>query len=77
MKLNLIFNTEQRREVVKKLSPSAEYARDLYHSGYKIMEALRRASNDYGADIHTIASELGMRGGKSKKRRRFRNGNKN
>jgi len=74
MKLNPIFNTESRKEVVPKLSPAAEYARELYQSGYKMMEALRIASKFYEADIHKIASELGIRSGKSKKRRRFENG---
>jgi len=78
MKLNPIFNTESRREVVIKLSSAAEYARDLYQSGYKMMEALRRASIDYGADIHLIARELGIRGGrKSNKRRSKSHGYKN
>jgi len=77
MKLNPIFNTKSRREVIQKLSPAAEYAKELYHDGFKMQWALRRAAFEYGADIHKISAELGYRGGKSKKRRRFINGNKN
>ena len=73
MKLNPIFNTESRKEVVPKLSPAAEYARELYQSGYKMIEALRIASKFYEADIHRIASELG----KLKKRRRINYGPEN
>ncbi len=69
MKLKPIFNSNPRREVIQKLSPAAEYARELYQGGYKMLEALRRASRSYGEDIHSIASQLGIRGGKSKKRR--------
>ena len=77
MKLNPIFNTESRREVIQKLSPAAEYARELYNDGFKMQWALRRAAFEYGVDIHVIAGELGHRGGKSKKRRRINHGSKN
>ncbi len=82
MKLNPIFNTESniytdQKGVIKKLSPAAEYAKELYRDGFKMQWALRRAAFEYGVDIHTIAKELGHRGGKTKKRRRLINGNKN
>ena len=78
MKLNPIFNTDNRKEVTSKLSPAAEYVRELYRSSYKMNEALRYASKFYGADIHKIASELGIRGGKKlNKRRRKNHGYKN
>jgi len=75
MKLKPIFNSNPRREVTQKLSPAAEYARELYQNGYKMLEALRRASRFYGEDIHLIASQLGIRGGKSKRRKVVKNGN--
>lgn len=70
MKLNPIFNSSQK-EVIQKLSPAAEYARDLYHDGFKMQWALRRAAFEYGVDIHAVASELG----KLNKRRRKSHGN--
>lgn len=52
-----------------RLSDAAQYARELYQGGFKMTLALREASQLYHADIHTIASELGFRGGKSQRRR--------
>jgi hypothetical protein len=72
MKLNPTFNiekSERHREVMPRLSEPAQYARELYRSGFKMTLALREASKLYHADIHAIASELGLRGGKSKRRR--------
>ncbi len=69
MKLSPIFNIEQRQYVTK-LSPAAEYASELYRDGLKMVVALREASKLYEVDIHKIASELGVRGGKIKKMRR-------
>uniref|UniRef100_A0A6M3LWI4 Uncharacterized protein n=1 Tax=viral metagenome TaxID=1070528 RepID=A0A6M3LWI4_9ZZZZ len=72
MKLNPIFNLEKsdrHREVMPRLSDAAQYARELYQGGFKMTLALREASQLYHADIHTIASELGFRGGKSQRRR--------
>ncbi len=71
MKLNPIFNTEQRKEVIQELSPAAEYAKELYNGGFKMQWALRRAAFEYGVDIHAVASELG----KLNKRRRKSHGN--
>jgi len=74
MKLNPVFKYDTKKEVIiKKLSPAAEYAKELYHSGFKMQWALRRAAFEYGADIHLIASELG----KLKKRRSKLHGYKN
>jgi len=77
MKLNPIFKYNIRKEVIQKLSPAAEYAKELYHDGFKMQWALRRAAFEYGADIHIISAELGHRGGKSKKRRSKSHGSEN
>ncbi len=73
MKIKPVFNSE--REEVVKLSVPAEYARNLYHDGMEMAMALREANRLYGADIHKIASELGIRGGKFRKWRKKRYGN--
>lgn len=69
MKIKPIFNLDQK-EVMPKLSIPAEYTRNLYHDGMKMVEALIEANRLYGVDIHKIASELGVRGGKFRKWRK-------
>ncbi len=69
MKIKPVFNSD-KKEVMPKLSIPAEYARDLYHDGMEMAMALREASKLYGVDVHKIASELGFRGGKFRKRRK-------
>lgn len=76
MKIKPVFNSD-RKEVMPKLSIPAEYARNLYHSGVEMAVALREANKLYGVDIHKIASELGFRGGRFRKWRKMKNGNKN
>jgi len=49
------------------LSEPATYANELYRGGFKMLIALREASKLYGVEIHTIASELGIRGGKKRR----------
>jgi hypothetical protein len=66
--LKPIFNTGLRQDLPK-LSEAAEYAKELYRGGLKMQNAIRQASRFYNVDIHFLASELGVRGGKSNKRR--------
>ncbi len=78
MKLNPIFNTESNhKEVMPELSIPAKYARNLYRQGFEMAVALRESNKLYGVDVHKIASELGYRGGKFRKWRRNKDGNKN
>jgi hypothetical protein len=73
MKIQPIFNTEFnlefRKEARPNLSEAAQYAKELYQDGYKMLDALFESARFYRADIHKIARELGIRGGKVKKGR--------